>query len=143
METISSVAKLYIDHYVHKHYDRILGNMKMYKLIIKSAQEVQRLVPAHCDETAFSKALEYELGQYGRVVRERYIPIFYKGLLIQQLRLDLEFEGFIVELKTLEKLHRKNEMQLRAYIHHTEYRKGVLINFNTKTHNLDYFSVYE
>lgn len=138
---LSYVSRLYLDNKFHKHYKRILYNLKTYKLIVKSAREVQRLVPTHCDEVAFAKAIEIELLQHDRVVRERYIPIYYKEVLIQQLRLDIEFRGFIVELKTLERMTRKNELQLRAYLEHTDYKKGILLNFNTKTLHIDYLLI--
>ena len=122
----------YLDNYFHTNFKQIVYNLKHYKIIIQCALEVSKHMSLHCDENAFQKALESELSKYGNVVRERYIPIFYKSLLVYQARIDIEFCGFIIELKLVDKLIPKNDTQLQMYLDNTSYTKGILINFNLK-----------
>jgi GxxExxY protein len=121
-----------LDNYISKNFPIIIKNLKTYKIIINCAKEVAKHMSLHCDENAFQKALESELQVYDNVTRERYIPIFYKQTLVQQLRIDLEFRDFVIELKLIDKLQQKNDWQLKAYLDNTDYKKGILINFNTK-----------
>jgi GxxExxY protein len=132
-ENIENVYKnVKLDYYISQNFPIIIKNLKTYKIIIHCAKEVAKHMSLHCDENAFQKALESELQVYDNVTRERYIPIFYKQTLVQQLRIDLEFRDFVIELKLIDKLQQKNDWQLKAYLDNTDYKKGILINFNTK-----------
>ena len=122
-----------LDYYLHSNYTKIIKNLQTYKLIIKSALEVSRNVSLHCSEEAFQKAMEYELNTHSHCIREKYVNIFYKKALIYQARIDIEFMDFVIELKKNDKLESKNNLQLQLYLDNTEYNKGILINFNTKT----------
>jgi GxxExxY protein len=101
--------------------------------VIGGALEVHRALGPGLLESAYAKALAYELTSSGLVVRtEVEVPIEYKGVKLGTgFRLDLLIEEtLIVELKSAEKLAPLHEAQLLTYLKLTHLKTGLLINFN-------------
>ena len=101
--------------------------------VIGGALEVHRALGPGLLESAYAKALAYELAMAGLVVRtEVEVPIEYKGVKLGTgFRLDLLIdETLIVELKSAEKLAPLHEAQLLTYLKLTHLKTGLLINFN-------------
>lgn len=101
--------------------------------VIGGALEVHRALGPGLLESAYARALAYELTSSGLVVRtEVEVPIEYKGVKLGTgFRLDLLIdESLIVELKSAEKLAPLHEAQLLTYLKLTHLKIGLLINFN-------------
>ena len=62
------------------------------------------------------------------------LPLVYKDIILEQgFRLDLLVEGqVIVEIKTVEQLTDVHEAQVLTYLKLSNYKVGLLINFNVK-----------
>jgi len=59
-------------------------------------------------------------------------------------RLDIESNGWILELKALDKeLGMANNWQIRNYLRHTEYTEGLLLNFNQQTGKVEYRTCFD
>ena len=56
----------------------------------------------------------------------------------QHNRMDIEYNSWIFELKSIDHLTQSCVNQLRNYIRQTEYNRGILINFNQRTGRIDY-----
>lgn len=139
IESETSVPKKfvssYLDSYLHTNFKTILENLKTLKLIKTCSLNISNSLNPHCSESAFQKALEYELSLFGNVTRERYVPVYYKQCLVEQIRIDLEFKDFVIELKHIDGIAQKQINQIHAYLETTDYKKGILINFNCKCKN--------
>jgi len=81
-------------------------------------------------ENVYHRALELELGAQGIPFQsEVEIELNYRGTDIGIYRLDLLVVGeLIVELKTVETLHKKHYAQVRSYLKATGKCLGLLVN---------------
>ncbi|WP_345194849.1 GxxExxY protein [Kistimonas scapharcae] len=102
-------------------------------LIIGAAIEVHRCLGPGLLESAYEKALVFELQKKGLQVRtQEAVPVIYKGHDLQcNYRLDLLVEGLvIIELKSVEKLLPIHKAQVITYLKLKRLWLGLLINFN-------------
>jgi len=76
-------------------------------------------------------ALVIALEQRGlRVQREVCVPVYFKGRLIGNQRIDLLIEGrIVVEVKATEQLSKVAARQLRSYLTASRLRLGLLLHF--------------
>lgn len=84
-------------------------------------------------ESAYEAVLAHLLAKQGLYVdRQKVIPIFYDGLVLEQgLRADLIVEGkLLMELKTVERLLPLHARQVTTYLKFTGLRIGLLMNFS-------------
>jgi len=101
--------------------------------IIACAIEVHRHLGAGLLESVYEEALCCEF-QEARLLYERQagIPLFYKGHLISEHRLDLVVEGsVIVEVKSIQRLDPIHIAQVLTYLRVTGVRVGLILNFNS------------
>ena len=101
--------------------------------IIGIAIEVHQTLGPGLLETTYESCMAYELGRNGiKFERQKELPVFYKGVQIDAgYRLDLLVGDLvIVELKSVEKVHRIHEAQLLTYLKLTNLKLGLLLNFN-------------
>ena len=101
--------------------------------IIGAAIEVHRNLGPGLLESAYQQCLAYEFGlRHLSFVRERPLPVVYKGTLIDcAYRLDFWVEdAVIVELKAVDVIHPIHTAQLLTYLKLTGCHVGLLINFN-------------
>lgn len=85
-------------------------------------------------ESSYEFALKHELESLGLKVRSQVeLPLKYKDLFIQNAyKLDLVVENkVIIELKSVEAIHRVHHKQLITYLKLSDLKLGILVNFNT------------
>jgi len=82
-------------------------------------------------ESVYEKALMIRLGEMGfQVECQKPIKVYFEGELVGDFRADLVVNNtVIIELKAVEKLHPRHEVQLVNYLKCTEIEVGLLINF--------------
>jgi GxxExxY protein len=103
--------------------------------VVGCAMEVHKQLGAGLLESVYQSCMIEELKLQGLEAKtEVYVPIYYKGVLLEErLRLDLLIENtVIVELKAVEKLIPLHQSQLLTYLKLAKKPKGLLINFNTE-----------
>ena len=102
--------------------------------IIGAAIEVHRELGPGLMESAYQKALAYELGLRGLAFEEQKLcSVRYKDLLIEDAyRLDfLVGQKVVVELKAIDALLDVHEAQVLTYLRFSSCRVGLLFNFRT------------
>jgi len=100
--------------------------------IIEAAIEVHRALGPGLLESVYEQVLAYELESRGlRVSRQVAIDINYRDTSFKgAFRADLIVEGkVIVELNSVEDLHRSHRKQLQTYLRLTAMRLGYILNF--------------
>ena len=103
------------------------------RAIIGAAIEVHRHLGPGLLESAYQRALEWELRHQGLAVEcEKPMPVRYKDVDIDAgYRLDMLVEGMIVvENKAVRQLDPVHEAQLITYLKLSGCRLGYLINWN-------------
>ena len=103
--------------------------------IIGAAIDVHRALGPGLLESAYEACLAYELRlRELKVEQQKPLPIFYKDVMLDcGYRLDLVVEDqVIVEIKSVGELAPIHEAQLLSYLKLSDYKIGLLINFNVK-----------
>ena len=103
--------------------------------IIAAAIAVHRELGPGYLEAVYENALEVELQVRGHQVRRQVaFCIHYRGRKIGEHRLDMLVDDtVVVELKSVEALHRTHVAQLRSTLKATGRIVGLLLNFNQAT----------
>ena len=101
--------------------------------IIGCAIEVHRELGPGLLESAYESALCIELGIAGVAVKRQVeIPLYYKGHLLSEFRIDLIVEDHVVlEVKAVDRFDPIHVAKLMTYLRITKLRLGLLLNFNT------------
>ena len=103
--------------------------------IIGAAIEVHCALGPGLLESVYETCLMYELQLRGfKVEKQQPLPVFYKDVMLDcGYRLDLVVEDqVIVEVKSVNNIAPIHEAQLLSYLRLSDYKIGLLINFNTK-----------
>ena len=101
--------------------------------IIGAAIEVHRALGPGLLESAYELCLMYELRlRRLNVEHQKPLPIFYKDVILDcGYRLDIVVENqVIVEIKAVSGIAPIHEAQLLSYLKMSNYKRGLLINFN-------------
>ena len=104
--------------------------------IIDASMKIHRDLGPGLLESVYEALLARELDRRGlRVERQMLVRFEYDGMVFEQgLRVDLLVESrVVVELKSVEELHRKYSMKVRTYIRLLKLPVGLLINFGGET----------
>jgi len=104
-------------------------------LVIGAAIEVHRALGPGLLESAYEKALAYELAEQNVSFEvQKPVSVRYKEIDLDcAYRLDLIVEGsLIVELKSVAHIESIHQAQLLTYMKLAGLKKGLLINFNVK-----------
>jgi GxxExxY protein len=104
--------------------------------VIGAALRVHRVLGPGLLESAYELCLAYELREDGLAFEtQKALPIRYKGLRLDSAyRLDFVVEDeLVVELKAVELLTGLHHAQLLSYLRLSDYRVGLLINFNVQS----------
>jgi GxxExxY protein len=101
---------------------------------IGCAIEVHRHLGPGLLESTYEAALCVELELAGlKFQRQAVYPIFYKGRVIGEHRIDLIVENAVIlEIKSVERHEPIFEAQLLTYLKIAGLRRGLLINFNSR-----------
>jgi len=101
------------------------------KKIIGCAYKVYNAMGFGFLESVYEKCMIIELQNAGlKVEQQKRIPVTYRGKNVGDFTADLVVEGkIIVELKSIQKLTKANEVQLVNYLVATGMTVGLLINF--------------
>lgn len=104
------------------------------ELTIGCAIEVHRRLGPGFREGVYQDALAIELEENELTAdREFAATIRYRDRPLRTFRIDLVVHNLvIVELKSVEKLEQIHQAQVLSYLRATEFRLGLLINFNTE-----------
>ena len=105
------------------------------KEIIGAAIEVHKALGPGLLESVYEVVLAEELKTLGLAVeRQKPIPIRYKQLVFDEgFRADIIVENLlIIELKSVESLHRVHAKQVLTYLKLLDFRLGFLINFGAE-----------
>lgn len=103
-------------------------------VIIKKAYSVYNYLGFGFLESVYEKTLSSELKKHDLDIKHQVpIKVFYKKEKIGDFRADMIVNGsVIVEIKAVESLHERHEVQLINYLSATEIEIGLLINFGEK-----------
>jgi GxxExxY protein len=129
MELKNYITTTEITEPTEKESDPLTGN------IISAAIEVHRALGPGLLESAYETCLIYELRlRRLHVEHQKPLPIFYKDIKLDcGYRLDIVVEKqVIVEIKSVSSIAPIHEAQLLSYLKMSDYKRGLLINFNVK-----------
>lgn len=101
-------------------------------------------------EGIYHKAMLVDLHKYDyKIESEKIIPIEYKNVNVGYIKADIILEDenniIIIELKSFDRnISQKEKLQINKYKKHIINKKNkriecIIINFNQKTHEIDYF----
>lgn len=105
------------------------------KQIVNAAYQIHRELGPGLLESVYEVVLAEELKGLGlNVERQKPIPICYKKLVFDEgFRADIIVENLIIiELKSVESLHRVHAKQVLTYLKLLDFRLGFLINFGAE-----------
>ena len=99
--------------------------------IIKAAYYVYNYFGFGHLESVYEKALQIKLNKMGfKVESQQPIVVYFEETVVGNFRTDLIVEDVvIIEIKAVERLHPRHEVQLVNYLKCTEIEVGLLINF--------------
>ncbi|MFP9100361.1 GxxExxY protein [Flavobacterium sp. RHBU_24] len=103
------------------------------KLVYDCSLKVHKALGPGLLESAYRECLCYELFKTGIYVeKEKPLPLVYEEIRLDVgYRMDIVLENkFIIEVKSVEELHDIHLAQLLTYLKLSDYRLGLLINFN-------------
>jgi len=111
-----------------------MGNEELDKLIYKVIGcmiEVHKELGPGFLESVYRSAVAVEFHKQGILFEsEKEITLNYKGEIVGMHRLDLFIENeLVVELKTVDELHKKHYAQVRSYLKAVGKTIGLLVNF--------------
>ena len=103
--------------------------------VLRGAMNVHSILGNGFQEVIYQRALEIEFRLLGvSFGREISIPVFYKGELIGERRVDFLIEGKIcVELKALVQLENVHLAQAIKYLEAYDLEVGLPVNFGSKS----------
>ncbi|MFM2369153.1 MAG: hypothetical protein RL619_1453 [Bacteroidota bacterium] len=105
------------------------------KIVFESALKVHKVLGPGLLERAYEECLFYELKKFNlKVEKQKALPLIYEEVKLDVgYRIDISIEDkFIVEVKSVEALTDVHLAQLLTYLRLSDYRLGLLINFNVK-----------
>jgi len=100
--------------------------------IIGCAMEVHRQLGPGLLESVYEKALCCELSMVPVSFERQFsVPMYYKGELLSEYRIDLFVESSVlVEVKSIKRIEPIHEAQVLTYLRVAGIRVGLLLNFN-------------
>lgn len=140
------------DVVIEKQTDLLEQKDKIIDLIIENSKNIINTLGVGFIEGIYHKALLIDLNKTGYSIEtKKIIPISYKNVNIGYVESDIvintEDNIYILELKSFDRnISQKEILQIQKYINFIENPsnkiiKGIIINFNQKTKNIDYYLV--
>jgi len=108
---------------------------EMARLVVDAAYHVHRRLGPGLLESVYEVALVHELKKRGlRAERQVAVPVEYDGIRFDEgFRADVIVEDkLILELKSVESVHKVYKKQLLTYLRLADKRLGLLINFGAE-----------
>jgi GxxExxY protein len=105
------------------------------KIVFECALRVHKVLGPGLLESAYEECLFYELKKTNlKVEKQKPLPLIYEEVNLEVgYRIDIIIEDkFIVEVKSVEALNDVHLAQLLTYLKLSDYKLGLLINFNVK-----------
>ena len=108
------------------------------EIITNIAEEVFNALGCGHSESIYHSAMEAELRLRNIQYQSKLVlPIYYKGFSVGRCEPDIIIDDFenqsiIIELKSITRLNDSVHHQLDAYLRHTGYTNGIMINFSAK-----------
>jgi len=86
------------------------------------------------NESVYARACRIELDSRGISFESEYsVPIYYRGQLLCHQRIDLFVDKrLVLELKSIDGIHRVHVAQTVGYLRLTKARVGLIVNFNVE-----------
>lgn len=106
------------------------------EIIIGCCINIHRTLGPGLLESVYEELLAYEITKAGHLVeRQKVLDLNYDGHVIRNaFRADLIVEGkIILEIKSVEKIHKVHQMQVLTYLKITKLKLGYVLNFNQDT----------
>ena len=103
------------------------------KIVVEKALKIHKPLGPGLFESVYHGALVYELRKSGlEVESEKDIPVKYEDIIFDKgFRADIVVnQKLIIEIKSVKKLEDVHFKQLLTYLKLTNYKLGLLINFN-------------
>lgn len=102
--------------------------------IIGLCIDVHRELGPGLNESVYARACRIELEARGISYESEYpVPIRYRGQLLCHQRIDLFVDGrLVLELKSVEAIHRVHVSQTVTYLRLTGAKAGLIVNFNVE-----------
>ncbi len=96
--------------------------------------DVHRELGPGLNESVYARACRVELESHGIAYESEYpVPIRYRGRLLCHLRIDLFIERrMVLELKSVETIHKIHIAQTVNYLRLTGAKAGLIVNFNVE-----------
>lgn len=104
------------------------------RIVYEAGYMVHKALGPGLLESAYEECLFYEISQNGLFVeKQKPMPLTYRNVKLDVgYRLDILVERkFVVEIKSVEELHDVHLAQILTYLHLSNCKLGMLINFNT------------
>jgi GxxExxY protein len=105
------------------------------KIVFECALRVHKVLGPGLLESVYEECLFYELKKTNlKVEKQKPLPLIYEEVNLEVgYRIDIIIEDkFIVEVKSVEALNDVHLAQLLTYLKLSDYKLGLLINFNVK-----------
>lgn len=110
-----------------------MNENELSNIVIGLAIKVHKILGPGLLESAYEKALIYELSKNGlEIENQKVICIEYEGLIIDEgFRADIIVNNLLIlELKSVQILENIHYKQLQTYLKLSDKKLGLLINFN-------------
>ncbi len=122
-----------------------MQDQELTQKIIGCAFKVHNTLGAGFLEKVYENALTIELGKHGlRVVQQAPIQVCYEGHIVGDFCADLWVaDRVIVEIKAVQNLHIRHEVQLVNYLAATGVDIGLLLNFGDSVQVKRKFRTYK
>jgi len=104
------------------------------KIVISCCFKVHAALGAGFLESVYKKSLIYEMASHGLLAEEEVpLDVRYGSIIVGNFYADIIVDRrLIIEVKAVETLHLRHEVQLVNYLAATGIQDGLLVNFNSR-----------
>lgn len=116
--------------------------MDLLETIKEAAREVFSVLGPGYSEQVYESALEVEMyTRFYSCRRQVTCPISYKNQIVGYGLIDMVVGDIVLEIKTVQKISNKEEIQLRKYLLGTGLEHGILLNFGPSAEEVEIVDV--
>ena len=117
-----------------KQIGEAMAEDELAKIVFHSGMKIHKTLGPGLLESVYEECLFYEIEKHGLVVAKQVpLPVVYENIKLDGgFRVDLLVEKkLIIEIKSVEELHKLHFAQVLTYLRLSNIKLGLLINFNT------------